>query len=134
MSCNAGKFSAFSPSTPRFQMTAQCSPAHLTPPHNISSLLPRRLLCVRSTGSPLLFPFNSVRTFGHRVRSEERCLVQGENTGDKMNLSHREHIACQMEQTCPCSTTEQKALQTHSGTHFHPCCCFCFLSCAKCSE
>lgn len=88
-------------------------------PHNISSLLLRRLLWVCPIGSSHLFPFSSVRTFRHRVCGEESCLVQGENTGDnKMNLSHGEHTACQMEQTCPCNTTEQKFLQTHNGTTF----------------
>lgn len=133
MNCKARKFWAFNPPAHCFQMIAQHSPAYPTPPLNISSLLLRRLLWVCPTGSSL-FPFTSARTFRHRVCGEESCLVQGENTGDnKMNLSHGEHTVCQMEQTCPCNTTELKFLQTHNGATFiHAV--LLFLSCAKCDE
>lgn len=92
-----------------------------TTPH-ISSLPLRRLLRGCPTGSSLLFPFGSVRTFSHRVRGEESCLVQGENTDDnKMNLSRGKHTVCQIEQTCPCSNWTEVFTDSQRN-HFHPCC------------
>lgn len=117
----------------RFQMIVQRNPAQPTPPHNISSAL-QRLLWIWPTGPLLLFPFSSVGDFKHRVavvRTRMRMRMRmpgsrwktwGEN---KMNPSQGEHTVCQMEHACPCKHNRTDFFYKWTGSHSHPCSCFC---------